>query len=177
MNIKYLMARYVMPMNKYVEYLRDNGVIIGDNCEIYKSANFGSEPWLIKLGNHVRVNSGVQFVTHDRGYWVLRDECAGYGNKFKQADYLDKIVVGNNVHIGTNAVIMPGVTIGDNVVVAVGAVVTHDVESNTIVGGVPAHRIESLKEYANKAERKAHPTKSMTTEEKRGYYLKLYSKK
>lgn len=34
MNIKYLMARYVMPMNKYVEYLRDNGVIIGDNCGI-----------------------------------------------------------------------------------------------------------------------------------------------
>ena len=135
MNIKYLMARYVMPMNKYIKYLRNNGVIIGDNCEIYKSASFGSEPWLIKLGNHVRVNSGVQFITHDGGYWVLRDKKSGYSNEFERADYLNKIVVGDNVHIGTNAVIMPGVTIGDNVVVAVGAVVTHDVESNTIVGG------------------------------------------
>lgn len=174
MNIKYLMARYVMPMNKYIKYLRNNGVTIGDNCEIYKSASFGSEPWLIKLGNHVRVNSGVQFITHDGGYWILRDTKSGYSNEFEQADYLNKIVVGDNVHIGTNAVIMPGVTIGDNVV-AVGAVVTHDVESNTIVGGVPAHRIESLEEYAGKARKKACPTKKMTAEEKKAYWLKRIS--
>ena len=45
MNIKYLIARYILPMNKYISYLRKIGVSIGDNCEIYKSANFGSEPW------------------------------------------------------------------------------------------------------------------------------------
>lgn len=55
-----------------VQYLRDLGVKIGENCEIYSSASFGSEPYLIKIGNHVRINTGVKFVTHDGGVWVLR---------------------------------------------------------------------------------------------------------
>lgn len=54
-------------MFNYTRYLRKLGVTIGENCEIYKSAQFGSEPYLIELGNHVRVNSGVNFVTHDGG--------------------------------------------------------------------------------------------------------------
>lgn len=108
---------------------------IGENCEIYKSANFGSEPYLISLGNHVRVNSGVTFVTHDGGYWVLRDPCAGFGDKYKNADRFGKINVQDNVHIGTNAIIMPGVEIGKNSIIACGAVVTHNVPPNSIWGG------------------------------------------
>ncbi|KAF1682473.1 MULTISPECIES: sugar O-acetyltransferase [unclassified Veillonella] len=54
------------------------------------------------------------------------------------------ITIGNDVWIGGNVTILPGVTIGDNVVVAAGAVVTNDVPSNTLVGGVPAKTIKSL---------------------------------
>lgn len=48
------------------------------------------------------------------------------------------IVIGNHVWIGTRAMIMKGVTIGDGAIVAAGAVVTKDVPSNSIVAGVPA---------------------------------------
>lgn len=51
------------------------------------------------------------------------------------------ITIGSDVWIGGNAVILPGITIGDNVIVAAGAVVTHDVAPNCIVAGVPAVKL------------------------------------
>lgn len=54
--------------------------------------------------------------------------------------------IGNDVWIGGNATILPGVTIGNNVVVAAGAVVTKDIPDNTLVGGVPAKKIRDLED-------------------------------
>ena len=51
---------------------------------------------------------------------------------------IEPVEIGNNVWIGRRAMIMPGVTIGDGVVIAAGAIVTKDVPNNVIVGGVPA---------------------------------------
>ena len=48
-----------------VDYWKKRGMKIGVNCEIYSSAKFGSEPYLITIGDHVRINDQVQFVTHD----------------------------------------------------------------------------------------------------------------
>ena len=52
------------------------------------------------------------------------------------------INIGNHVWIGMNAVVLKGVTIGDGAIIAAGAVVTHDVPSNTLVAGVPAKIIK-----------------------------------
>lgn len=52
--------------------------------------------------------------------------------------------VGNDVWIGGNCTILPGVTIGNNVVVAAGAVVTKDVPDNCVVAGVPARKIKDI---------------------------------
>lgn len=54
------------------------------------------------------------------------------------------IRIGRNAWIGANATILPGVTIGDNAIVAAGAVVTKDVPANTVVGGVPAKFIKNI---------------------------------
>lgn len=54
------------------------------------------------------------------------------------------IRIGRNVWIGANATVLPSVTIGDNAVIAAGAVVTKDVPENTVVGGVPAKVIRNL---------------------------------
>lgn len=58
--------------------------------------------------------------------------------------YPAPIVIGKNVWIGANSTVLAGVTIGDNAVVAAGAVVTKDVAANTIVGGIPAKMIKEI---------------------------------
>lgn len=62
----------------------------------------------------------------------------------KQINYHEavKTVIGNDVWIGTNAIILPGISIGDGAVIGAGSVVTHDVEAYSIVGGVPARLIK-----------------------------------
>lgn len=153
-----------------VEYWREKGVKIGNNCEIYASASFGSEPYLISLGNHVRVNAGVHFVTHDGGMWVLR-EIVNRGETF---DLFGEINVGNNVHIGTNCIIMPGVSIGSNVVVGCGAIVTRNIPDNSVAVGVPARVIETVDEYYEKNKDLIVETKLLSQQEKRKYLLEKH---
>ena len=54
------------------------------------------------------------------------------------------VLIGDDVWIGGNVTILPGVSIGSNVIVAAGAVVVHDIPDNCIVGGVPARKIKDL---------------------------------
>lgn len=108
----------------------------------------------IVVGKNVFINSGCHF--QDQGGIILKDG-ALIGHNVVMAtlnhDFSpDKrgttipapIIVGKNVWIGANATILQGVTIGDNSIIAAGAVVTKDVPSNTIVGGVPAKIIKKL---------------------------------
>lgn len=156
-----------------IKYWRKMGAKIGLECEISSKAHLGSEPYLIEIGNHVRINFGVHLITHDGGVWVLRSEHAGYGNKYKYADNFGEIKIGNNVHIGTNAIVMPGVIIGDNVIIACNAVVTHNVPSNTIVGGVPARMIESIEEYERKNKSNILMTKNLELDKKKELLLEI----
>jgi acetyltransferase-like isoleucine patch superfamily enzyme len=131
--IKELLKRYRCYKNP-ISYYRNLGVSIGERCEIRGGVNFGSEPYLIKIGDHVRINAGVQLITHDGGTWVLR-EYADIENR-ENLTLFKKIEIGNNVHIGSDALIMPGVTIGDNCIIGCGAVVTKSVPSNSVAVGV-----------------------------------------
>ena len=80
------------------EYARRIGVTIGEGCEIYKNVHWGSEPYLIDIGNNVRITNGVSFITHDGGVWVIRN--LGKNKNKKDIDVFGRIVVGDNVHIG-----------------------------------------------------------------------------
>jgi len=123
-------------------YARLVGVEVGEHCRIY-SAEFGSEPYLVSIGNHVTVSGWVTFLTHDGGVWVLRQFDP-------MIEYVRPIVVEDNVFIGAKAIIMPGVVIGCNSVVAAGAVVTKHVPEGVIVAGVPARIISTIDEYKHK---------------------------
>lgn len=149
---------------------KKGGVKIGKGCEIYSSAEFGSEPYLVTLGDHVRVNSGVRFVTHDGGVWVLRH----LKDDYKNIDIFGKITIGNNVHIGTNAIIMPGVSIGSNCIIGCGAIVTKNIPDNSIAVGVPARVIESIDEYEIKHMNDFVHTKMLTQEEKKKQLLNIF---
>lgn len=118
---------------------RLQGVAIGEGCRILTD-NFGSEPWLISVGNRVTVTSGVRFITHDGSTWLFRDD---RGRRYR----FSPIEIGDDVFIGGNSIIMPGVRIGSRVVVAAGSVVTKSVPSGMIVAGVPARIIGDYEVY------------------------------
>lgn len=113
-----------------VDYAKSIGVNIGNNCRIY-TTNFGSEPFLISIGDDVTVTSGVKFITHDGSSWLIRDD---KGRRY----FYQKISIGNKVFVGVNSIIMPGVKIEDRVIVAAGSIVTKSIPSGVIVAGIPA---------------------------------------
>ena len=69
----------------------------------------------------------------------------GLSSEDRKNTYPAPIVLGKNVWVGSNSTILQGVTIGDNAVVAAGAVVAKDVPSNVVVGGVPAKIIKIIR--------------------------------
>ncbi len=77
---------------------------MGRNCVVSNNVYFGTEPYLISIGNQVRLTSNVQFVTHDGGMWVLRNM-----GLLDNADKFGTIEIGDNVNIGWNTIIMPNV--------------------------------------------------------------------
>jgi serine acetyltransferase len=110
-------------------------------------------------------------VTHDGGVWVLRGLC----KDMEKADKFGRISVGNNVHIGTDVVIMPGVSIGNNVIVGVGAIVTKDIPDNSVAVGIPARVIQTVQEYKAKNLDKFDFTKGLSSSEKKQYLLRKYN--
>ena len=164
--LKALINRYKKYRNP-IKYWRDLGASIGEGCDIYSSASLGSEPYLVCIGNRVRVAGNVLFTTHDGGAWVLRN----LHEELRDVDKFGKIVIGNNVHIGAGAVIMPGVTIGNNCIIGVGAVVTRDVPDNSIAVGIPARVIKTVDEYAEQHKEEFVHTKHMPSAEKKAYLL------
>lgn len=108
----------------------------------------------ISVGENVFINACCHF--QDHGGVTLGDGCQighnvvfatlnhGLAPEDRAFTYPDPIVLERNVWVGSNATILQGVTIGENAVVAAGAVVTRDVPANTIVGGVPAKFIRKI---------------------------------
>lgn len=117
----------MMSGNKYAKKYCST---VGEDCRIY-TKHFGSEPFLVRIGNHVTITSGVKFVTHDGAGWLMRDE------KGRRYIY-QPITIGDWVFIGVNSIILPGVKIENHVIVAAGSVVTKSIPSGSIVAGVPA---------------------------------------
>lgn len=150
-----------------VSYWRKKGVRIGNNCEVQPKVDFGSEPFLISIGNCVRINNGVQFITHDGGVWVIRH----LDKDYQDFDLFGAIIIGNNVHIGNNSIIMPGVTIGDNCIIGCGAIVTKSIPENSIAVGIPARVIESIDDYKFKHISHFVRTKKMSQKEKKSFLL------
>jgi len=129
------------------------GIEIDESTTVFPPfyTNFGR---LIRLGKNVFINHACSFL--DIGGITIEDDVQigprvsltsenhPLDPKDRKTLILNPIVIKRNAWIGAGATILPGVTVGENAVVAAGAVVTRDVPSNTVVAGIPAKIIKSF---------------------------------
>lgn len=126
------------------EYLRLQGVKIGKNCRFYRPSSMNidiTRPIMLEIGNYAKITSGVVILAHDYSRSVLR---RAYGEIVGEAR---TTIIGDNVFIGMNSVILNGSHIGDNVIIGAGSIVSGEIPSNTVIGGNPAKVIMTLDEY------------------------------
>lgn len=123
---------------EYADFLRARGEVysIGRDVHINRDVNM-TDPAYVRIGNNV-VLADCVLVGHDASIAMLN---RAYGVKLES---VGKIDIRDNVFIGHGAIVMPGVTVGPNAIVAAGAVVTRDVPPGQIVGGVPARPISTV---------------------------------
>ena len=128
---------------------------------------FGSEPWLVTLGENVYITDEVRFITHDGGTLPLRKEVP-------DLEITKPIVVGDDVYFGIRSIVLPGVTIGNRCIIAAGAIVTKDVPDNSVVAGVPARIIKTTDEYLEKLKRESLHLGHLNGEDKAKELKKIY---
>jgi len=129
-----------------IENAQKQGMKVGKNVGFTDTPNFGSEPYLIEIGDNTTFSFEVAFVNHDAATRVIRQLPDGDPNTI----IYGKIKIGKNCFIGCRTTLLPGIEIGDNVVIGAGSVVNKSIPSNSIAAGVPCKVICSLDEYREK---------------------------
>lgn len=122
-------------------YARKIGVSVGEDCHI-STKFFSSEPWLITIGNRVRLARNVQLLTHG-GLWSIRK----MDEKYEKLEYFGKINIKDNVYVGQGAIIMPGVTIEENCIIGAASIVTKSIPKGSVVAGNPAKFISNIEDF------------------------------
>lgn len=151
-----------MPFSRPIRYLRSSVAAkcldnAGSHLNIEKKSDFGSG-----VGITIGKNSGLGINSRVRGPLNIGNDVMmgpdviilGGGHNFQRTDIpmrlqgqppSTKTIIGNDVWIGTRAIIMPGVKIGNGVIIGAGAVVTKDIPDFAVVGGIPAKIIKFRK--------------------------------
>lgn len=154
---KYLNLLYRLSPEKYKEaypsFLRKLGVNIskdyrdGGHGFIHPSVSFdGNDFSLISIGKNTTISANVIILTHD--YSITKGlQCMGIS---QSARFLKKVSLGDNSFIGMNSILLPGATIGNNVILGAGSVVAGCIPDNTVAAGNPAKPLCSTEEWTKK---------------------------
>lgn len=138
---------------RYIKYLRSKGILIGDNLWMTPRVDTVSidvtRPSLVTIGSNVRINRNFLLLTHDGGFYVLKNL---YQEFIPQSG---RVTIGNNVYFGRNCSVFKGVTIGNNCIIGFGSVVTNDIPDNSVAVGRPAKVVATLEEYYAKRKEKS----------------------
>lgn len=118
-----------------IDNLRSEKTKIGKNLNLAVSANIDTHG-PVEIGDDVTITGHSIVLSHDTS-----------GRITKQPYKYNKTTIGNNVILNYRSLVLMGVTIGDNVIIGAGAVVTKDVPSNSVVAGVPAKVIKTLDQF------------------------------
>jgi lipopolysaccharide O-acetyltransferase len=131
---------------------KDTNLIIEQNVMANYRLHIGSAKY-VKIGSNTLFGSDCSVIDHSHG---------GYNGKFQSDPSIppvkrelvsSPIIIGKNCWFGDRVSIMPGVTIGDGVVVGAGSIVTKDIQSNSLAVGVPA---KIIKKFSNEKKKWEH---------------------
>jgi acetyltransferase-like isoleucine patch superfamily enzyme len=125
-----------------VQYFRSRGAEIGDDVEIF-GANlftFGSEPYLVSIGDHVTISHKVDFITHDGGLRVVR-------SRYPDAYLYGRIQIAENCFVGAHCVLLLGAKVGAGSVIGSGSIVTGEIPPGVVATGAPAKPVKTVEEY------------------------------
>lgn len=132
----------------YLNYLKEKHVILGENVKIWrpKTTNIDvTKPYLIKIGDYVKITQGVTILAHDYSHSVLRRKFGEFRGGTKP------VTIGNNVFIGMNTTILMGTIIGDDSIIGANSLVRGGVyPSGSVIAGNPARVLFSLDEMWKK---------------------------
>jgi maltose O-acetyltransferase len=120
--------------------LEKNGLRLGTKC--FVGSNVSLDPtfcWLITIGDNCTLTDNVSIIAHD----ASTRRHMGYTK-------IGSVTIGNKCFVGVGAIILPGVHIGDNVIIGAGSVVTHDIPSNCVAVGNPAKVIDTTENYVER---------------------------
>jgi acetyltransferase-like isoleucine patch superfamily enzyme len=130
-------------MKVYINVCKLQGLKLGKDVKVFERVYFGSEPFLIEIGDKTQIAGGTRFVNHGGTTKTLR-RLEG----FEDVRIFGRIKVGKNCTIGSNCVIQQDVEIGDNCILGAGSILTHSIPSNSVFSGNPARFICSIEQYA-----------------------------
>lgn len=148
--IKDLIKRLFFPAltsDALVSNIRARGGSVGEGTYFYvPSSNFVDmgKAMYIEIGKNCKITRGVIILAHDYSYSVCNDV---YGTLPQNTTMT---IIGDNVFLGMNAILLPGCHIGNNVIVGAGAVVSGILENNSVYAGNPACKICTLDEFYKK---------------------------
>jgi acetyltransferase-like isoleucine patch superfamily enzyme len=135
-------------MKLYIKLLKSYGLQMSGNPRfIAKSVKFDDFS-SISIGDRIIVSMNVHFLTHDYSFTTA---LTAIGEKPKtDIGILKKITIGDNVFIGLNVILLPGCSIGNNVIIGAGSVIRGAIPSDSVVAGNPAIKISNIQDYAAK---------------------------
>ncbi len=128
-----------------IRVAQKKGLKLGKNWFIQGVPNFGSEPFLIEIGDYVTIAEDVSFINHGGDARVTKRL-----EKYKDGRNFGRIKIGNNSFIGKGTILMPGISIGDNCIVGSLSVVSSSIPDNSVYAGTPAKYICSIDEYGDR---------------------------
>ena len=117
-----------------ITYLRSTGVKIGKNTMVSLRAKIDVRRGKVIIGDNCHITYGCVILSHDRAAMQIDPEDDGDGT----------VVIGNNVFIGVNSVVLRNVTIGDNSVIGAGSVVIKDIPPDVLATGNPARVLKKI---------------------------------
>jgi acetyltransferase-like isoleucine patch superfamily enzyme len=130
----------------YLKICIAKGLKVGKNVRFVEVPEFGTEPFLIEIGDETTFSNNVRLINHDGGYNALH-----FFEKYQDVRAFGRIKIGKQCLIGADSIIMLGVQMGDNCVLGAGSILTSSMPDGTVYAGVPARFICTIEEYGDKA--------------------------